>query len=172
MKVEKLDFEKCLRILKKKRLGRLACSLENQPYIVPLNFVFDGKEYIYAFSTVGKKIDWMRENPLVCLEIDEIKNQSEWTTIIINGKFEELPDEPEFVNLRIHAHELLSKYPMWWQPAFDAEKQRERSTEKPVYFRIHIEKITGQRTVSEEPEVYFEAAKPANVQKSRLWGIW
>ena len=172
MKVEKLKLDECWNILRRKRLGRLACSLNDQPYIVPLNFVFDGKQHIYAFSTVGQKIKWMRENPLICLEIDDIENQDHWTSIIIFGRYEELPDTPEFQNIRIYAHELLSKYPMWWRPAFAAEKPRDETIEKPVYFRIFIEKITGQRTVTEKEEVYFEAANIVNSQKSRFWGLW
>ncbi len=172
MKVEELNFNESVEILNQKRMGRLACSLNNQPYIVPLNFVFDGKQHIYAFSTVGQKIKWMRENPLVCIEIDNIENQNDWTTIIIYGRYEELPDEPEFFESRTQAHELLSKYPMWWQPAFAAEDKHAESTEDPVYFRISIEKITGHRTVSEKPEVYFEADQTVNRQKSRVWGIW
>ena len=39
---------------------------------MPIYFAYhDG--YLYSFSTVGRKIEWMRGNPLVCLETDEVE---------------------------------------------------------------------------------------------------
>ncbi|NNE97900.1 MAG: pyridoxamine 5'-phosphate oxidase family protein [Pyrinomonadaceae bacterium] len=156
-------------ILEQNRTARLACSFNDQPYIVPITFVFDGNDCLYALSAVGRKIKWMRENPLVCLELDKIENQYDWTSLVIFGRYQELPDSPEFRAERDLAHKLLSKYPMWWQPALDAEHLREEITEKPIYFRIHIEDITGQRDKSREWDAYLDTPISENTQKNRLW---
>lgn len=153
MFVKELRTEECFEILTEKRVGRIACARENQPYIVPFHFAFDGEEYLYAFSMIGQKIEWMRANPLVCVEVDDIKNQFEWTSLVIFGRFEELPDAPEFANERNRAYELLSCHAMWWQPAFVAGTHRSSTDDKPIYYRILIDKITGHRAVSEEPAV-------------------
>ena len=50
---------------------------------------------LYAFSTIGQKIEWMRENPKVCLEVEEIDDQSHWTTVLVIGRYEEIHQEPE-----------------------------------------------------------------------------
>lgn len=170
MQIEELNNEECRKILNRTRLGRLAYSLENQPYIVPMYFAFDGKKHIYSFSTLGQKISWMRKNPLVCLAVDDIKNQNDWTTIIINGRFEELPDIPQFAEPRIRAHELLSKQPMWWQPAYDAGNFREEPFEKAIYFRILIETMSGRHNLPAQPEVSFEPTKSGTFKKSWLLG--
>ena len=172
MKVEELKINECWDVLEKTKMGRLAGSLDGQPYIVPFNFAFDGRKYLYAFSTVGQKIEWMRENPLVCVEVEDIKNQEDWTTLIIFGRYEELPDEPEFEDRRIHAHELLSRRPMWWQPAYVAGMRPEKSDEKPVYFRIYIEKITGHRSFSDACETFIPAGQTVKMQGSWLRGLW
>lgn len=172
MKIEELKIEECRKILGKKQIGRLACSLMNQPYVVPFNFVYDGKGHLYAFSTVGQKIEWMRENPLVCVEIEEIKNQDDWITLIIFGRYEELPDTPEFKDQRNYAYELLSLRPMWWQPAFVAGTQREDIIEEPVYFRIYIEKITGRRGYAESIEAFIPSGQPAKIQKDKKRGMY
>ena len=112
MFIKELTTEKCYEILTEKRVGRLACARENQPYVVPFHFAFDGGEHFYAFSTLGQKIEWMRANPLVCVEVDDIKNQFEWTSFIIFGRYEELPDTPEFASERTRAYELLSRRSM------------------------------------------------------------
>ena len=80
MFIKELETGECFEILTEKRFGRLACARENQPYIVPFHFVYDGQKLLYAFSTLGHKIEWMRANPLVCVEADDINNQFEWTT--------------------------------------------------------------------------------------------
>ena len=151
MFIKELTAEECFGILAERRVGRIACARENQPYIVPFHFAFDGGECLYVFSTLGQKIEWMRANPLVCVEVDEIKNQFEWTSLVVFGRYEELPDTPEFTNERIRAHELLSLRAMWWQPAFVVGAHCVSADTEPIYFRITIDKITGHRAVSDEP---------------------
>ena len=36
----------------------------------------DDNDYLYSFSTVGQKIEWMRANPNVCVETDEVTNST------------------------------------------------------------------------------------------------
>ncbi len=172
MKIEEIKTEKCLEILKRSQIGRLACSFDDQPYVVPFNFIYDGGEYLYAFSTVGQKINWMRVNPLVCVEVEEIKSKHDWTTLVIFGCYEELPDEPEFKDKRNHAYELLSRRPMWWQPAFVAGEVREDVEKYPVYYRIHISRITGHRGFSQELESFLPMGKPAKINKDSKRGMW
>jgi nitroimidazol reductase NimA-like FMN-containing flavoprotein (pyridoxamine 5'-phosphate oxidase superfamily) len=134
-----------LKVLKNIRLGRLACAKGAQPYITPFYFVFSGN-YLYSFSTVGHRIDWMRENPLVCVETDEVVSPEEWLSIIIFGRYEELPDTLEWERERAIAHELLQHNKAWWEPGY--AKTIIDGTERPlipVYFRIEILEVTGHR---------------------------
>lgn len=172
MYIEEIKTDECRETLKNSHLGRIACSSNNQPYVVPFYFTFDGRDHLYAFSTVGKKILWMRKNPQVCVEIDEIKGLDNWSTLIIFGLYEELSDKPEFANLRNYAHELLSSRPMWWKPAYVAGTHREITEEKPVYFRIFIEKITGHRAVSDDEINSLPTAPPTKVHKSWFRSLW
>src|SRR5260370_9607284 len=66
-------------------LGRLACSQGAQPYVVPCYFACDNK-FMYSFSTVGKKIEGMRANPLVRVEADEVVNSQNWRSVIVLGR--------------------------------------------------------------------------------------
>ena len=151
MIIKELTTAECFEMLAEKRVGRLACARENQPYIVPFHFAFDAGEHLYAFSMLGQKIEWMQANPLVCVEADDIQNQSEWISLVVFGRYEEPPDAPEFQSARTRAFELLSRRAMWWQPAYIAGSRcAPASSEKPIYFRILIEKITGHRAVSDE----------------------
>ena len=74
--------------------GRIACSLNDRPYVVPISYVYaDGS--IYAFSALGRKVRVMREQPLVCFEVEEIDGPTSWRSVIVEGRYEELADEAE-----------------------------------------------------------------------------
>jgi len=82
MRIVELSQDECKELLNRVSLGRLACSLENQPYVVPVCFAYE-PEYLYVFSTVGQKIEWMRQNPKVCLQADEIGSRSSWASVLV-----------------------------------------------------------------------------------------
>jgi hypothetical protein len=145
MFIHEMSIDECRSALLKANVGRLACAHDGQPYTVPINFAFDGT-YLYGFTTLGQKIEWMRANPLVCLEVDEIIGENEWMSIVVFGQYEELPDKPEYERARVRAHAVLQKRAMWWEPAYLSQKHRDQTHSlTPIFYRIHIKKITGQR---------------------------
>jgi hypothetical protein len=105
--------------------------------------------YLYGFSTVGRKIEWMRANPNVCIEVDDVRNAEQWTTVIVMGRYEELPDAPATADGRGLAYSFLQRTPAWWEPGYAKTvlKGNERPL-VPVYFRIQIESITGHQATS------------------------
>jgi len=144
MVITQMSEEECRAFLASSSLGRLGCSLDNQPYVVPIYFAYE-PDFIYVLSTLGQKNEWMRANPKVCLEVDEISNQSEWISVIAVGRYQELP-EPQFTAEREHARTLLGKRELWWQNAL-GERQLRLGDHAiaPLFFRIHIDSITGLR---------------------------
>src|SRR5271163_4549511 len=95
MVIRELSREECIQVLVRARLARLACAHENQPYIVPVYLAYDeASECLYGFTTPGQKVEWMRSNPLVCVEVDEIRDYDQWVTAIVFGRYEELPATP------------------------------------------------------------------------------
>lgn len=172
MKIKELQIDECWKILENAKKGKIACVWGNQPHIFPFKFAYGGESFLYAFSTVGPKIRWMRANPLVCVEIEEAENQEERTTLHLYGSYEELPDEPDFEKQRIYAHELLSSSPMWWRSVEAAGTHLEEIEEKPVYFRIYIEKITGCRAVKEDFEAVIPLSQETMGRKNGWFSLW
>ena len=145
MLIRELSEQECRELLGRVSLARLGCARENQPYVVPVRIAYEEK-YVYVFSTVGQKVEWMRENPRVCLQLDEIASAFEWTSLIANGRYQELP-EPRFTAEKAHARELLEKHYEWWLNAL-AERREKETNElaiEPVFFRVEIESMTGLR---------------------------
>jgi nitroimidazol reductase NimA-like FMN-containing flavoprotein (pyridoxamine 5'-phosphate oxidase superfamily) len=87
----KLSEKQIEDLLKQQVTGRIACHAGGVTYIVPVNYVYDGKR-VYGHSSAGKKIEMMRQNPEVCFEIDEIKSIFNWKSVIAWGTFEEITD--------------------------------------------------------------------------------
>jgi len=144
MTINEIAENDCRMILGRGSLGRLGCALNDQPYIVPIYFAYE-PDFFYVLSTVGQKIHWMRENPKVCIQVDEIEDQSRWASVIANGTYEELPepaDSPE----RTHARKLLEKQHHWWLNAIAERRAKvDDLLIDPIFFRIHIDSMTGLR---------------------------
>jgi len=151
MMINEIAENECRAVLARASMGRLGCSLDNQPYVVPIYFAYE-PNYVYILSTFGQKIEWMRVNPRVCIEIDEITSQSQWVSVIANGCYQELP-EPQYAAEREHARKLLEKRYQWWLNAL-AERELKSSDglTAPLFFCIHIDSMTGlcARAESEE----------------------
>src|SRR4051794_26601968 len=102
MRVEELTREASLELLARARTGRVARARDGQPYVVPVSFVFHrppgGDPCLYGFTTPGQKVDWMRLNPRVCVEWDDVAAPDRWTSVVALGRYEELTgDDPETV---------------------------------------------------------------------------
>lgn len=151
MLIQKMTRQACVELLKRTKIARLACSNEGQSYITPMSFVYDG-DCLYSFSTVGQKITWMRANPLVCVEMDELVSPHEWKTVVALGRYEELANTPGDDELRSYAYALLRRRPLWWEPGY--VKTIVDGKERPLeflYFRIHIDQMSGHCGIPDLP---------------------
>ena len=149
MEVNEMGAGACQAFLERASLGRLGCSHENQPYVVPIRFAYDSG-YLYVFSTFGQKVKWMRANPNVCVQTDQIENQGEWISVIVNGQTEELT-ESQYTDERKHASSLLAKTSQWWLNALGERQMRmgDQAIE-PLFFRIRIQSMSGLRATDEK----------------------
>jgi uncharacterized protein len=57
-------------IIRRCRVCHLAMCDEDQPYVVPLNFGYDGSFLYFHAAPEGRKIDIIRRNNKVCFEFD------------------------------------------------------------------------------------------------------
>ena len=157
MWMQELTRQASLEVLARTHLGRLACSQGMQPYIVPFHFAYQNN-CLYTFSMPGQKIDWMRANPLVCVEAEQMRRE-QWTTVVVFGRYQELCDTPEFRSERTFAFNLLQQRAMWWEHGGAKKMPGGRPEEIPIFYRIKIEQITGRCAASEQVVL---DTKPAN----------
>jgi nitroimidazol reductase NimA-like FMN-containing flavoprotein (pyridoxamine 5'-phosphate oxidase superfamily) len=144
MLIHEMSPSQCVELLSRIQLGRLGCSRFDQPYIVPIHFSFDAERHcVYAFSTIGQKIEWMRKNPKVCLEVEEIVDKDHWATVLVVGRYEEILKAPEETEARERAEQLFQQRREWWLPG--AAKSGGGEHQHIVVYRIQIDRLTGRR---------------------------
>ena len=149
MNIDELNQQECRDFLSRASVARLACSRDGQPYVVPIGIAYDA-DYIYCFSTEGMKIDWMRANPKICLQADEIKGPSDWVSVVVNGLYQELPS-PQHEQERAQAKRLLERRHQWWLTALSERRIKLRDQEiVPVFFRVQIQSLSGLRAMDED----------------------
>jgi uncharacterized protein len=146
--IGKLTKEQIQEVLKENILGRIGCNDGQRTYVVPINYVYDGK-FIIGHSTEGMKVRMMRKNPQVCFEVDEMKTLTNWKSIIAWGEYQELTDERDryyamklFVDRMMHLKISETAIP----PEISAFRVHPRSPGniKPVIYRIVIDEISGR----------------------------
>jgi len=86
-----LTVEQIEEVLRDNLLGRIGCNDGKRNYVVPINYVYDGR-FIIAHSVMGMKIEMMRKNPHVCFEVDVVKSFTNWKSVIAWGEYQELTD--------------------------------------------------------------------------------
>lgn len=77
--------------LRGQRIARLGCHAGGETYVVPVIYAYEDGA-IVTVTTEGRKVAMLRENPRVCVEVDEYDADSRgsWRSVIAQGSSEEL----------------------------------------------------------------------------------
>ena len=124
-------------LLSAAKIGRLGCVANGEPYVVPINYVFED-ESIYSHSSPGRKIDALRAHPRACLQVDKIENDFEWRSVIAYGNFEEIRVPSD---RRVILSKLLARFPLL--TPVESLTAQDAGAPDSVVFRIRIDRITG-----------------------------
>jgi nitroimidazol reductase NimA-like FMN-containing flavoprotein (pyridoxamine 5'-phosphate oxidase superfamily) len=86
-----LSSDEIEEFLRGQRIARLGCHADGTTYVVPLIYAYDDGAVI-AVTTEGRKTAILRENPSVCVEVDEYDadGKGSWRSVIAQGTYEEL----------------------------------------------------------------------------------
>ena len=129
--------EEARELLSTCRVGRLGCVDNGEPYVVPINYVFEDGS-VYSHSLPGRKIEALRANPRACLQVDEIENDFDWRSVIAYGNFEEIrvPSDRRSI-----LSKLLARFPLL--TPVESLMAQDAGAPDSVVFRIRIDRITG-----------------------------
>jgi len=143
LKVEDMSPADMHALLQRQNFGHLGCSRDGRPYVVPMNYAYDGKE-LFFFTTEGMKTQFIEVNPLVCLQVEEVTDSSHWRSVMVIGRAERLTaseDTQQAMQLIVERNPSLT-------PAISATQLDTwgRAVDIALY-RITPEMIDGRKTV-------------------------
>lgn len=143
LKVEDMSPAEMHALLQRASFGHLGCSREGRPYVVPMNYAYDGKE-LYFFTTEGMKTQFIEANPKVCLQVEEVTDSSHWRSVMVVGQAERLTDAAETQR----AMQMIVERNPSLTPAISATQLDTwgRGVDIALY-RVRPELIDGRKTV-------------------------
>ncbi len=133
--IELLGKEDARALLRAHHYGRLGCCHKQEPYVVPLNYLYTGED-LYMHSLPGLKIRAMRENPQICLQVDEVKDDYNWRSVIAFGEYEEITDPAEREQITGAMFQQLPHLT-------PVESQMTKGQDEMIVFRLRITRLTG-----------------------------
>jgi len=143
LKVEDMSPAEMHALLQRESFGHLGCSRDGRPYVVPMNYAYNGKE-LYFFTTEGMKTQFMEANPKVCLQVEEVTDSSHWRSVMVIGQAERLTRNEDTQR----AMQLITERNPSLTPAISATQVDTwgRAVDIALY-RITPELIDGRQTV-------------------------
>ncbi|HPE63359.1 MAG TPA: pyridoxamine 5'-phosphate oxidase family protein [Methanothrix sp.] len=141
MKPREMSFADCEDLLTSSRFGRVGLSAGDEPYVVPMSYVYAEGKILLHSGPRGKKLDLVRENPRVSFEVDHAEG-GRWKSVIASGRVR-LSTDPE-------AKEMLFDIFTKREMAGHGGKtfRREDMEKMPmVIWEIEVEEMTGREGV-------------------------
>ncbi len=92
--VGKLNPEEIERVLENGTIAHFGCHAGGRTYVVPITYAY-ANGTLYGHTAEGLKLAMMRDNPEVCIEIEEIEGPARWRSVIAWGVFEPVVEAHE-----------------------------------------------------------------------------
>lgn len=162
IEVEDLSESEVVEILGRVGYGHLACCRDNRPYVVPIHYAFD-EGAIFIYTTEVKKFEIIRENPNVCLQVEEVVDNHHWTSVIVDGVAEQVKRGPE----HDRAIEMIVANNPTLTPAISIRWMDDWVRENiEVVYRVRPTATTGRRSVNRLGDGAF--VPPCNKAKDNI----
>ena len=148
MHIQWLPEEKCKKMLNYQVYGRLATAgKDNVPYITPVNYAYHDDAIFIHCGLKGRKLDNIKENPVVCFEISAAGNLFDsdkacgfgmgYWSILISGKAE-IVQSIEIKRSGLNA--IMEKY----ASQFEYSDFTDEDLDRVNVLKINIESISGK----------------------------
>ena len=142
LKIEDMAPAEMHALLQRESFGHLGCARDGRPYVLPMNYAYDGKE-LYFFTTEGMKTQFIEANPQVCLQVEEITDSTHWRSVMVIGTAEQITKSEQMQR----AMKLITERNPSLSPAISSTQLDTwgRAVDIAIY-RITPEVIDGRKT--------------------------
>jgi uncharacterized protein len=140
--IDEMSTEEIHQMLGQSGYGHLGYIHKGNPYVMPMHYYLEASE-IYLFTTIGMKTHDIDANPEICLQVEEIRDQLHWRSVIINGRAQRLtvPLEIEQITALVKQHNptLSPAINRTWTDA-------QGRPEVIAIYRLHPREMSGRTT--------------------------
>lgn len=140
-----LTKEDCERILTEAPRGVLAVlGVEDYPYTIPMNFVYNESKIYFHSAAVGHKIDAITfcDKCSFCVLDEGVREPNDWwyhfNSVVVFGRIRKLEDEDA---IRDALFRLGSKY---FPEGYDIEGDVARNLSRVAILELTIDHVTGK----------------------------
>lgn len=134
-------------VIKSATICRVGLVKGDRPYVIPLNFGFDGSNIYLHSARSGEKVEILKINNHVCLEFEQdisiIENEKpcDWSarflTVIVHGTAELVVDQ---VEKRYGLAQILEHY----KPGGEQYPFTDEDIKPVLVYKVIIEEINGK----------------------------
>ena len=93
---------------------------------------------------MGRKVEMMRANPKVCVQVDDVRALDDWRSVIVWGEFRELPAGEKPAASRLLIDKLAGHIEKDGRSPRDVTPDRVSGRYQGVVYAIRIETVTGR----------------------------
>jgi uncharacterized protein len=135
--MRELDRDEIEAFLLAQRIARLGCHAGGETFVVPVIYAY-GDDALVTVTQEGRKVAMLRENPRVCVEVDEYDTdgRGSWRSVIAYGRAEELAGE--------EIETALSLLRERFARAAGREAEPRPLSPGTVVLRIRLETVSGR----------------------------
>lgn len=91
--MERLSREEALELLENQPVAHFGVVRDGHPYVTPMSFVLDGEVILFR-TMAGEKLEGIKSNPSVCIEVSSYDETSgDWVSAIVSGEASEVLDD-------------------------------------------------------------------------------
>jgi nitroimidazol reductase NimA-like FMN-containing flavoprotein (pyridoxamine 5'-phosphate oxidase superfamily) len=144
-----LDDRQIESLLHEETVARIAyVDRRGSPYIVPVTYAYDGESF-FGYSPDGSKLEGMRHEPHVCVEVDRVRDAADWQSVVAFGRFEELRGDAAVDAVRRISERLTTLARAFVLPDAARRSYVARLGAPGIAYRIRIERKSGRFARSE-----------------------
>lgn len=136
-------------ILENNYIGHLGYIYQGKPFVIPITYFFDTqRNIIICYSGEGHKIDAMRKNSKVSLQVADIDSVNNWKSVLVHGIFEQHfgSDAKSYLHqFSLGVKDVITEKAQIKPNYISDFSSKIYKGDVPIVFLIKIEEITGKK---------------------------
>lgn len=134
-----LTRDECVALLARQHVGRLAYTFRDRVDVEPIAYVWD-VDTLFLRTGPGVKLDTLKRNPWVALEVDEVRGLFAWESVVVKGTVYFLRAAGTEFDQATYQRGLRALRRI--EPRFGTAD--DPLGDRTMLFRIHVDGITGR----------------------------